>query len=201
MKNIDEKIIEKAYSYKEYNEYVAELFEEGKVTNGDNTEANLDYTKLNMHRSARWDKRAKIDSELAVLVAKLEQPMIWLVLSEGWCGDAAQQLPFFQKLAELNENLELKILLRDEHPELMDQFLTNGARSIPKVIFIEKETGNVEAEWGPRPHIIQEEYLAKRRNPDYENKKATEDLHLWYARNKGEELQKELKQIIKELNN
>ncbi len=199
MKSIDLKHITEAFTYEAFNKKVAELFDQGKVTNNDNTDANLNYTKLNMHRATRWDKRAKVDVELAAIVAKIQKPMIWLILTEGWCGDGAQQIPFFHKIADLNENIELQILLRDQHPEVMDQFLTNGARSIPKVIFIDKETGTVEAEWGPRPQIIQEEYLEKRRDPEYDNKQASEDLHLWFARNKGEELQKELLHLINKI--
>ena len=69
--------------------------------------------------------------------------MIWLVISEGWCGDAAQNMPVVEKIVDEMPNVEIRYVLRDENLELMDQYLTNGGRSIPKALFVDTETFEV----------------------------------------------------------
>ena len=197
--SITDLVLDKAHTYESYNELIENLLIEQRTTNEDNSESNLNYTKLNIQRTSRWNKRGKIDEELSALLKDISRDQIWLVITEGWCGDSGQVLPFINKMASLNNHVDLKFVLRDENPEVMDEFLTNGSRSIPKLIILEKETKEVLGSWGPRPLEIQEDYLTKRRNPDYENKKASEELHLWYARNKGRAIQQDLKKVIKEI--
>lgn len=190
-KTITKELIESGYSYNEYLELIENLFAQGKTTNDDNSESQLNYTKLNLQRLSRWNKRAKINEELEEKIEEIQNDITWLVLTEGWCGDASQSLPFVFKMAELNKHINLKFILRDEHPEVMDEFLVNGTRSIPVVIMLDSETLEVLNVWGPRPKLIQDEYIPKLRDASYDNKKAAEELHLWYARDKGKELQKE----------
>lgn len=194
--SITREIIENAHSYEEYSKMVQQLFDEGRTTNEDNRPDMLEYTKLNIHRSSKWNKRAKISEELQNKLSSFPRKMIWLVLTEGWCGDAAQSLPFIHKMAELSDNIDLKLILRDQYPEVIDEFLTNGSRSIPKLVALESETLDVLGTWGPRPGEIQEVYMDERANPDIENKIATQNLHLWYARNKGKAMQEEFLQLL-----
>src|SRR5690606_32700017 len=107
------------------------------------TEALVDYTKLNDRRMKRWDKTIKVSDSLQKMIAEFNHPVTWLVITESWCGDAAHVLPALHKIVELNENLNMKIVLRDDNPELMDAFLTEGSRSIPKVIMVDEKTGDV----------------------------------------------------------
>ena len=86
------------------------------------------------------DKTLTVHEDVSEKISSIKSKLIWLVLSEGWCGDAAQLLPVINKKAELSENIKLKVLLRDENEELMNQFLTNGGKAIPKLIIIEEET-------------------------------------------------------------
>ncbi|MTI86724.1 MAG: thioredoxin family protein [Balneolaceae bacterium] len=191
-------ILAEAYTYKKYSTLVGSLFEDGRTTNNDNSEGMLNYTKMNIRRSQRWDKRGKLDTELTERLAGFPRDMIWLVLTEGWCGDAAQSLPFIHKMAAASGNIQLKLILRDQHPEVMDRFLTNGSKSVPKLIALDAETVEVIGEWGPRPVIAQTTYLSERANPEIENSKATENLHLWYARDKGQTLQQEFLTLLDE---
>ena len=192
-------LIQKAYSYSEYTDLISHLFEEGRTTNNDNDESMLAYTKLNMQRSSRWDKRAVLNEELTSILKGYSRKMIWLVLTEGWCGDASQIIPFFHKMAELSPAIQLKLILRDEHPEVMDEFLTNGtSRAIPKLIAIDEETLEIVGSWGPRPHAIQDTYMANIRNPEFDNEEAKKQLHLWYAKDKGFSLQEEMKVLLHE---
>lgn len=110
-----------------------------------------EYISLNQHRMSRVEKTYTVSETLAQLVKRLTHKTYWLVLTEHWCGDAAQTLPAFQKVAELsNGNIELKLVYRDENPELMDAYLTGESRSIPKLIQLDAHY-NVTGIWGPRP--------------------------------------------------
>ena len=193
---ITDELLRNAHSYDSYNELTKNLFEENRTTNDDNTEGQLNYTKLNLQRISRWEKRAKISEDIAQVVRDISEKQIWLVITEGWCGDAAQILPFINKIAELNDHIELKLILRDQHLEIMDEFLTEGSRSIPKIIVLDKESKEILGSWGPRPKAVQNDYVSKRRDPGYDNKKAAEELHLWYARDKGKQLQKEFGEFL-----
>ncbi|MBO6586977.1 MAG: thioredoxin family protein [Gracilimonas sp.] len=195
---ITRKLIENTISFEEYTDLVQQLFKEDRTTNEDNRPDMLEYTKLNIHRTSKWNKRAKISEELAHELKNFPNRMTWLVITEGWCGDAAQSLPFIHKMAGLSDNIELKLILRDQYPEVMDEFLTNGSRSIPKLIALDRETLEVLGTWGPRPKEIQEVYMSERANPEIENKVASENLHLWYARNKGKAMQEEFIQLLDE---
>lgn len=198
LQEIDREITEQAMTYAEFNELVEQRFSEGRTTDDNNTESMLNYTKMGIQRTGRWNKRAVINHELKEELQDFPYAMTWLVLTEGWCGDGAQNLPFIQKMADASDHIEMRILLREEHPELMDRFLTNGARSIPKLIAINNESGEVVGEWGPRPGIAQKSYMEARANPDIENAKASADLHLWYARDKGKTIQQEFLQLVRE---
>jgi len=108
-----------------------------------------------------------------------------LVLTESWCGDAAQTIPVMNKAASLNKNISLRLVLREENLELMEQFLSNGAMAIPKLISIDDATGKIIGEWGSRPTIANkmvEDYKGIYGNlsPDFK-----QDLQMWYNKDKG----------------
>lgn len=194
---ITQDIINNAYSYSEYTNLISQLFEKGRTTNDDNSESMLAYTRLNMQRSGRWDKRAIINEELTFVLENYPRKMIWLVLTEGWCGDASQIIPFLHKMVELSPAIRLKLILRDEHPEIMDAFLTDGvSRSIPKLIALDQETLEILGSWGPRPQAIQHSYMSNIRNPEFDNEEAKKQLHLWYAKDKGASVQEELEELL-----
>jgi hypothetical protein len=198
--SITKEILESAYNYQAYKSLVSDLYTEGRTTNEDNSEGMLNYTKMNIQRSSRWDKRGKINDDLIATIKDISKDQIWLVITEGWCGDAAQVLPFINKMAEINDLIDLKLILRDKHPEVMDEFLTDGSRSIPKVVILDKKNLDVLGSWGPRPKEVHKDYIQKIRDENFDNQKAAEDLHLWYARDKGKAAQKEFEEILKNLN-
>jgi len=110
-------------------------------------------------------------------------PRKLLVIAEDWCGDASNTVPILAKLAEQVPGLELRVLRRDEHPHVMDQYLTNGSRSIPIVIALDEEYRE-RGHWGPRPGALQDWVMANRATI------AKPDLYplvrKWYARDRGE---------------
>lgn len=181
-----EKGLENSYSYTEYRELVTELLAENKSTTIGGDESLVEYSKLNNSRMKRLDKTTKIPAEIEAQIKAITTPTKWIVLSEGWCGDAAQNIPAINKLAELNPNIELRIVLRDQNIELMNEYLTNGGQAIPKLI--QTQHNEVTGTWGPRPSIatnMVKEYKAEHGVVDAEFKK---DLQLWYNKNKNESL-------------
>ena len=194
---ITKDLIKGAYSYQEYSKLVTNLFAEHRTTNDENGEDMLDYTKLNMQRSNRWDKRGVINEGLAKELSSFPRKMTWLVLTEGWCGDASQLLPFMNKMAEISPNIDLKLILRDEHLDVMDAYLTNGkSRSIPKLIAIDSETLEELGTWGPRPKVIQDRFVEMVADATMTNDEVKKELHLWYARDKGASIQTEFLELL-----
>ncbi len=154
------------------------------------------YTKLNYHRMLRIDKTYNVSKELIELINQIKDYQLWMVLTEDWCGDSAQNLPYINKIALLNSNLHLRILERDKHLEIMDQYLTNGkSRSIPKLVAFDKN-GNELFIWGPRP-LDAQEYINSLNKLSLPKEKIIEKLHLWYSQNKGKSLEKEFIELLK----
>lgn len=195
MKNIIEKSLANSYTYLEYRNLVSSLLEEGKSTGPEQSEALTNYSLLNDKRMKRLDKTIKISDSTAQEIKQLQEPQTWLVITEGWCGDAAQNLPVIAKMAALNSNINLKLVLRDENLDLMDLFLTNGGRSIPKLIILDQEN-NVLNTWGPRPRIATKmvaDYKAEHGALDAQFK---QDLQVWYNKDKGLSTQEDFVKII-----
>ena len=195
MKTIIEKSLENTYSYQQYKDLVKGLLEQGKSTGPNQSDDLTNYSMLNDRRMKRLDKTIKISEETTQEVQKLNKTQTWLVITEGWCGDAAQNLPVLNKMAEINENINLQLVLRDENLELMDLFLTNGGRSIPKLIALDKDNNVIET-WGPRPTVATKmvaDYKAKNGTLDAQFK---QDLQVWYNKDKGISTQKDFVKII-----
>ena len=130
----------------------------------------------------------------AHVFARVGGRQIWLVITEGWCGDAAQNVPAIETIAAVSDNIETRYILRDENPELMDRFLTRGTRSIPKVIVLDRETRVVLGTWGPRPAAAQE-LFDRRRAEGVDKPVILEELQRWYNADKGISVQREMAEI------
>ncbi|MCJ8165771.1 thioredoxin family protein [Pontibacter sp. E15-1] len=180
----------KAISYGQYRDMIDRLLAEGKTTGSNHAADMLEYTRMNMHRMRRVEKTTVLKDELVQLLLSVETQMTWVVLTEAWCGDAAQSLPAIVKIADASPLIDVRLLLRDEHPELMDAYLTNGGRAIPKLIALNAATLEVLGTWGPRPEPAQKLFLeAKANNVPY--KEFAELLHGWYAKDRSHTLQEE----------
>lgn len=195
MKDIIQESLKNTYTYLEYKNLVKNLLAEGKSTGPNQSEALTNYSLLNDKRMKRLDKTIKLTETTQLEIAKVTQPQTWLVITEGWCGDAAQNLPVIEKMASLNSNIELKLVLRDENLDLMDLFLTNGGRSIPKLIILDKDV-NVMNTWGPRPKVATKmvaDYKAEHGALDTAFK---QDLQVWYNKDKGQSTQNDFVGMI-----
>lgn len=185
MSMIIEESIKEKFSYKEYREYMSALLKQGLSTGHTQNEDLMHYSSLNEVRMNRLDKTIVLPEDAKATLKNLKKEYILLVISEGWCGDAAQILPVINKIAETGSTLQLAIILRDDNPQIMDEYLTNGARSIPKLILIDKETNTVRGSWGPRPQgalQLVTDYKEKHGVIDMEAKTA---LQKWYLEDKG----------------
>ncbi|WP_438710819.1 thioredoxin family protein [Aquimarina muelleri] len=199
LKNIStyiEEGIKKSYTYQEYKNLVSRLLADGKSTGDEQSEVLTNYSMLNDRRMKRWDKTLKINESVSNRFSGTDLDVTWVVLSEGWCGDAAHVLPVLNKLAELNKGIDLKIVLRDDNKELMNNFLTNGGKSIPKLIIYDNQKQEVVNSWGPRPSLATKmvnDYKEKHGELDSQFK---EDLQLWYNKDKGANIAKDLLNLL-----
>lgn len=195
---IEESLI-KAISYTEYRNLVDRLVSENATTGATKTETLIAYTKLNDRRMKRWDKTLKIPLTFEEKIKSVNTKITWLVITESWCGDAAHVLPVINKISEMNENINFKVVLRDENEALMNQFLTNGNKSIPKLIMIDNRTNNVVSTYGSRPNVV-----TKLVN-DFKNEHGSltpefkEGLQVWYNKDKGQSTLEDLTQLLCEL--
>lgn len=196
MKSIVSKALLNSCSYKEYRKRIVELLVLGKSTGNEQSDDLTHYSSLNETRMHRLDKTITISDENGAKLQVLRKKYIWLVISEGWCGDAAQLLPIFNKMDEVSDKIEMKIVFRDDNPELMNLFLTNETKAIPKLIVLDQETLEVAANWGPRPKgasALVFNYKEKFGKIDNQIKTA---LQLWYLHDKGISTQNEVTDLM-----
>jgi len=199
MKDIIENSLKKSYTYTEYRTMVSDLLAQGKATGENQTESYLNYSKLGNARMKRLDKKFHLSEKTQELLQKSTKNITWIVLTEGWCGDAAHALPVIHKIADASPSVELKIVLRDENEALMNEFLTNGNMSIPKLVALDTETKEVIDTWGPRPSIATKmvnDYKEANGSLDPEFK---EELQVWYNKNKGENIENDMLKLLQVL--
>ena len=185
-----------AMSYGAYRTLVAELAEQGSNTGAEQTESLANYTQLNHKRMKRWDKTFKLSEATKEKLEALSEKITWVVLTESWCGDAAPSLPVMNRLAELSPNLDLKVVLRDDNLPLMDAFLTNNARSIPKLVAVDSENQEVLGTWGPRPQVAAQLVTDHKNTHGKLTAEFREELQQWYNKDKGQEILNELLELF-----
>jgi thiol-disulfide isomerase/thioredoxin len=195
--SIIERSLKNSYTYTEYRSHVSQLLLKGLSTGTTQSEYLTHYSTLNEVRMNRLDKTIKIPQEISGTVGDTNKEYILLVISEGWCGDAAQILPVINKLAQLNGKLDLQIVLRDENPDLMDAYLTNGGRSIPKLIIVDKDTLEVNNSWGPRPAGAAKLISDFKEKFGIINDEAKTELQKWYLQDKGLSTMQEIVNLLK----
>lgn len=196
MESIIQSSLANSITYEAYRNTIDTLLKEGKSTGHEQSADLTHYSELNVTRMNRLDKTMTVADEFAKQLKDLKGDYLWLVISEGWCGDAAQLVPIFHKMAELSPNIEMKIALRDDNDALMNLFLTNGARSIPKLIIIDKNTLEVLGDLGPRPQEAKQLILDYKAEHGVVDETAKTNLQLWYLHDKGLSTQKEIMEIM-----
>ena len=188
--------LEKAISYSQYRTLIKTLLIQEKSTGLVQSDDLLNYSILNDKRMDRLDKKIVISTESQESINNLKNNFTFLVIAEGWCGDAAQIMPILNKIAVASSKIELKIVFRDENPELMDEFLTNGGKAIPKTIIVDSNNKVINS-WGPRPSVatrMVQDYKEQNGSLDAEFKK---NLQIWYNKDKGANTQEDLIKLLK----
>lgn len=198
MKKINQAIVAESMDYTTYRQTIDDLYADGKATGGYDSEAMLHYTFMNVTRMKRLDKTTRLNEAVVEQLKSVDTPQIWLTLTEGWCGDAAQIIPVLEKMAGENDQIKTRYILRDEHLDIMDAFLTNGGRSIPKVLILDANSLEVLNTWGPRPKAVQD--LMVRTKKDLSeltseaekmalNEEVKKQIQLMYAKDKTQAIQ------------
>lgn len=192
-------IFDEGMTYSVYREVVYLRLQDGKTTGEDHSPEMLHYTKMNNHRMNRIEKEMYLSKDLATVISTIKGKYNFLVISEGWCGDAAQILPVFDRIVEDSRGkFKMRIVLRDENLELIDSHLTNGGRAIPVLLILDENKNPVLPKWGPRPQVLQtllKQWKAESEDPYA----AAEQLHRWYAKDKTQTTQAELVDLLKQL--
>lgn len=187
----------RSLTYTEYKDILFELANYNGTTGPEQSVERIEATKINAQRVKRLDKTTLITEDLSRLIKSINRKWDWTVIMESWCGDGAQNVPIIAKVAALNDNINLKIILRDENPEIMGQYLTNGSRSIPILICTDTSTCILIGTWGSRPgQIVEMAKEYKRQNPGIPHAEFVKNLHLWYAKDKGESMQQDIHQKV-----
>ncbi len=188
--------IQKAYNYSSYRNLIDELLKQNKTTGLNHSEEYLNYTHLNVQRMNRWDKSCEIYPEFYEFLKSYSKKIYMIVLTEAWCGDTANLVPVFEKIHLVNpEKISFLLLLRDENPDVMDDNLTNGSRSIPKLIFLSENLEKL-ATWGPRPTPLTQQ-IQEWKSQGQTYKDFADKVQLWYAKDKSLSTQKEIYEILK----
>jgi len=195
-KNMKE-YIEKSMTFAEYIKLIDDLLLDGKTTGENQSDAMFNYGKLNRQRMHRLEKTALLNESLREKARKINRKQIWLIITEGWCGDAAQNIPIIEKIAAESDNIETRYVLRDENLTLMDAYLTNNARSIPKLIALDAESLEEIGTWGPRPQASMD-LFTELKHQGLEKPLIMENLQRWYIADKNRTIQAEFEKLLGE---
>ena len=194
MKRIPKEVLDSAMSYQEFFNMVDTMAEEGKTT-GEQIELHVLATKMNAHRMKRVEKMTILDEAMSAKLKNYGPNLKFLVIAESWCGDALQNIPAMAKMANACNCVDIKVIMRDKHLDIMDQFLTNGSRAIPIVLLLD-ENHNVLGKWGPRPHIIQVQVMKNKETPQFTKSEMNVKVQRWYTKDKGLSLQAEIIEML-----
>ncbi len=188
---------EPTFTYREFLDYSKQLTDAGQTSGPDQSSHLVEYTALNHTRMERIEKRATLSEELKTTIEKQERPQQWVLLTETWCGDSAQNLPVIGKAAEYaGDQIQLTIVLRDQNTHLIEQYIPEVGMGIPRLLVLD-EQDQLLAQWGARPQPAQAFIDKWKADPDNIDKKEVQkEMQLWYAKNKHQALQQELVALI-----
>ena len=197
MNNRMKDFVDRSMTFGQYIGMIDALLAEGRTTGPDTSSVMADYGRLNRQRMRRLENTTTLEPATIDAAQAATRPVIWLVITEGWCGDAAQSVPVIEKIAAASDVIETRYILRDEHPQLMDMFLTNGARSIPKLIALDAGSFEVIGSWGPRPQPTADLYF-KMKERGVVKPLIMENMQRWYNTDRTRSIQSEIIGLIEQ---
>lgn len=166
-----------------------------RVNETPGTDDYFQYYELGLQRMERTVKTFKPDENLLENLNSKNFKGKILIISEPWCGDASATVPAVSKFFEA-AGIEVRIFLRDSDTSLIDQYLTNGTQSIPKVLVLDEHL-DVKDVWGPRPEYGND-LLAKFKADEtaYPREEFYNDLQVYYAKNRGQDAINEILKLV-----
>lgn len=189
---------EKAISYSEFKALSEKLLAEGKTTGKNQSLEYVEYTKLTLQRIKKWDKILVLNETTISSLKNISGNYQWLVIVEAWCGDVGQSLPALKAMADA-AHIELRVVMRDDNPELMNEFLTNESMAIPKLIVLDSKKFDALGSWGPRPKEAQKILMEGKNLKNLSSAQVYQNLHLWFAKNKQQDIQMELLEVMRNI--
>jgi thiol-disulfide isomerase/thioredoxin len=100
----------------------------------------MDQITQNKDRFVENYDKAQLKPDDVAAFKNLPEPLNVLVIAEDWCGDVVAGLPVLAKLAEAAGTLNVRIFLRDQNEDLINQYLKDGQfKSIPVVVFFDQQ--------------------------------------------------------------
>jgi len=188
---------ERAVFYTDYKNIIKKRAEQNTDSLNERGKELIHYTDLNISRINRIEKTLVLSEDIISKLHGINQKINILVISEGWCGDAAQIVPVIHKMVENSDNLELKLFFRDEDESLINQYLTNGGKAIPIVILLNAETFEEIAYWGPRPKACTPLLQRYKTDPEnYTHDQFVLDIQNFYNHDKGQSIVNEIIEIL-----
>jgi len=190
--------LQESLTYLEYIELTKSIINNVSPSAPYDNEKMLKYTEANLERMQRVSNNISIDQKLYNLLTSVTDRWIWVIITEPWCGDAAQIVPALCAFADVNSNIETKLILRDTNLDLMDAYLTEGGRSIPKLICLHQDTMEEIGTWGPRPQQIQVMVDKFKSYTTTSFGQKVRQIHQWYDDNKSAVLQEEFIALLQD---
>jgi hypothetical protein len=185
-------------TFDQYWKRITELRGLGKTTGANQSIEMIQYSEMSYVRTNRILKHAQLSQQLIDAVNNTTA-FNWLIITEAWCGDASNTVPLMIKAAQLNPRIDVRIMVRDEHPTIMDNYLTHGAKSIPILVLFNTHFDEVYR-WGPRPSPCQELFLSLKNSTEYSKEEKLHKVQEWYVKDKGQTFQNELSAVLNNLN-
>jgi Thioredoxin len=138
-------------------------------------------------------QRASVPHALVDRIRRTGSRWRLLVLADDWCGDAVNSIPPVAKLVQQCDNLELRVIPRDENPDLMDAHLKGTSRSIPVIVLLDEHFVE-RGWWAPRPSDLQDWVTQK----GLQLPKGERYLHVrrWYAKDRGTSTLEEIVRLV-----
>ena len=187
-----EELINSAFTYSAYRKHIDEGL--AQPATNEAAEKMRPYTQDNAALMEQYDQTYKVNDSLKDAL-KASPATLWLVLTEGWCGDAAFNVPMIAAIEKaVPDKVRLCILLRDSNMELMDAHLTDGGRSIPKLVILSEELKELGS-WGPRPAGLQAQ-MKNWKDEGLTLKELIPKVHAWYNTDATRSIQEELKTLV-----
>lgn len=185
-----EKYWENAITFDEYMQVAKQRAE--NPAEGDHYK---DYYELGLQRMERTLKTFKVNPEMLEKLKSKNFDGKVLIISEPWCGDASATVPAVSQFFAA-AGIEVKIFLRDSDTSLIDQFLTNGTQSIPKIVLLNSDF-SVKNIWGPRPEYGTQLLKKFKENEEtYPREEFYNDLQVYYAKNRGADAIEEIINLV-----